>query len=161
MIRGVYLWYGDDLEDAYRIRRKVFVEEQKMREEDVFDSLDKVSVHAIVYDENENPVASGRIAVDGEEYRIGKIAVLEQCRGKKFGDFLVRMLVDKGYLAGAKTVMVRSQIHAVPFYEKIGFVKCGKVFVDTDGLTVQPMELKKGALCKECTSKECETCNKG
>lgn len=150
-VKGKYLWYGDDLDDVFKIRRKVFGEEQKMSEEVLFDELDKVSVHAIVYDENEKPVASGRIAKDGDEYRIGKIAVLADSRGKKFGDFLVRMLVDKAYLAGANTIMVRAQLHAVGFYEKIGFKKCGNVFTDTrDGLTVQPMELPKGSLCKEC-----------
>ena len=153
-VKGKYLWYGDDLNDAFNIRKKVFGEEQKMKNEVLFDELDKVSVHAVVYDENEKPVASGRVAKDENEYRIGKIAVLPEARGKKFGDFLVRMLVDKAYLAGADTVKVRSQLHAVGFYEKIGFEKCGNVFVDpNDGLTVQPMELPKGSLCKECQKK--------
>lgn len=150
-VKGKYLWYGDDLSEAYEIRKKVFNEEQQIPEKVLFDELDKVSVHAIVYDENEKPVASGRIARDEEEYRIGKIAVLPEARGKKLGDFLVRMLVDKAYLAGAETIKVRAQLHAVGFYEKIGFKKAGNVFVDSnDGLTVQPMELPKGSLCKEC-----------
>lgn len=154
MVRGKYFWYGEDLTDAFEIRSRVFVDEQKMDKDVVFDEDDKVSVHAIVYDTNEKPIASGRIFNDGTEYRIGKIAVLPEARGKKYGDFLVRMLVDKGYLAGADNIKVRSQLHAVPFYEKIGFRKCGNVFVDTkDGLTVQPMELPKGCLCKECQCK--------
>lgn len=161
MIRGKYFWNGDDLTDANQIRKTVFVDEQEMKEGDVFDSLDTVSIHAVVYDENEKAVASGRITLDGEEYRIGKIAVLKEARGQGFGDFIVRMLVDKGYLAGAATVMVRSQIHAIPFYEKIGFVKCGEIFRDLDGLEVQPMELIKGSLCKECSNTSCETCSGG
>ena len=159
MIRGIYLWNGDDLSDAFKIRKLVFQEEQGMDQNNVFDGLDKVSVHAVVYNEDEKAVASGRIVCDNEEYRIGKIAVIKEERGKKYGDFLVRRLVDKGYLAGASTVKVHSQIHAISFYEKIGFKKCGNVFFDIDGLEVQPMELVKGSLCKECNSKNCDTCS--
>ena len=159
MIRGKYFMYGDDLMEAYEIRREVFVNEQKIKENEVFDNLDMVSVHAVVYDEDNKPVASGRIAFDGKEYRIGKIAVCKSSRGQKLGDFLVKMLIDKGYLAGADAVHVRAQLHAVGFYEKIGFVKNGVVFTDTDNLVVQPMILIKGALCKECQKNTCNDCS--
>ncbi len=150
-VRGKYFWYGEDLTDAFAIRKKVFGDEQGMKDEVLFDDMDKVAVHAIVYNDKDEPIASGRIINDEGNYRIGKIAVLPEARGKLYGDFLVRMLVDKGYLAGATTIQVQSQIHAVGFYEKIGFKKSGNVFVDNnDGLTVQPMELPKGSLCKEC-----------
>lgn len=157
MIRGIYLWNGDDLTDAFKIRKQVFQKEQQMKEENVFDFLDETSVHVVLYDENEKAVASGRISHIQEEYRIGKIAVLKEERGNKYGDFLVRMLVDKGYLAGASTIKVHAQLHAVSFYKKIGFKNCGVVFIDIDGLEVQPMELVRGELCKECTN--CNECN--
>jgi predicted GNAT family N-acyltransferase len=151
--------YGDNLKEAFEIRNEVFVCEQGMNEKDVFDDYDKVSVHAVVYNEENKPVASGRIAFDGTQYRIGKIAVRKKARGQKLGDFLVRMLIDKGYIAGADAIYVRAQLHAIGFYEKIGFSKDGEVFTDIDGLKVQPMILKKGALCKECQKKSCEDCS--
>ena len=41
-----------------------------------------------------------------EYYKIGRIAVKKECRGKKYGDFIVRMLVDKAFTMGAKEVFV-------------------------------------------------------
>lgn len=159
MIRGKYFWCGDDLTDAYQIRKTVFVDEKGMLENRIFDSLDEVSVHAVVYNEKDSPVASGRIALDGDEYRIEKVAVLEEARGQKFGDFLVRMLIDKGYLAGAMTVTTRALPNTIEFFEKIGFVKTGKPFITTEGENVQPMELVKGSLCKDCKNVSCEVCS--
>ena len=150
MIVGKYLWNGDDLSDAYKIRKEVFIKELGRAEEKVFDDLDKVSVHGVVYNEKQNPVASGRIFFDGEEYRLGKIAVLKEERKNGYGDFLVRMLIDKGFEAGADIINVRTQAPTVDFYKKIGFISNGEIFQDIDDLYVQAMQLKKNDLCKKC-----------
>ncbi|MDR1699650.1 MAG: GNAT family N-acetyltransferase, partial [Lachnoclostridium sp.] len=109
MITGKYLWNGDDLKDAYDIRRRVFIDELGREEINVFDNFDKISVHGIIYNEEKKAVASGRIFYDGEIYRIEKIAVLIEERNKGYGEFLVKMLIDKGFEAGASDINVRTQ----------------------------------------------------
>lgn len=148
MIKGVYLNGEEDLTDAFSIRRKVFIEEQKVPEEIEMDELDAYAIHAVAYD-GDKAVATGRIIYDGDTYKIGRIAVLKEERGKQYGDFIVRMLVDKAFLHGAKEVLLGAQLPAVGFYEKIGFKPCGEEFEEA-GIPHIPMKLQHDGLCKKC-----------
>lgn len=148
MVKGVYLNGENDLTDAFYIRRKVFIEEQKVAEEIEMDGLDSYAIHAVAY-ANGKAVATGRIIYDGDTYKISRIAVLREERGKQYGDFIVRMLLDKAFLHGAKEVLLSSQLHAIGFYEKIGFETYGEAF-DEAGIPHIYMKLKKSHLCKKC-----------
>lgn len=148
MIKGVYLNGEDDLTDAFLIREKVFIEEQGVPKELELDELDTYAIHAVAYD-GEKAVATGRIVYDGDTYKIGRVAVLKEERGKQYGDFIVRMLLDKAFLHGADEVVLGAQLQAVKFYEKIGFEQYGEIFDDA-GIPHISMRLKRGKLCKKC-----------
>lgn len=122
-IQGKLLSYGDDLSETFTIRRKVFVEEQGIPEEIVFDDLDTEAMHVLVFEEavNKKAVASGRIIYEGQHCQIDNIAVLEEFRNKKYGDFTVRMLLSKAFTAGINEVSVVSQNSTVDFFKKFGF----------------------------------------
>ena len=60
-------------------------------------------MYALAY-EGDTPVATGEITFDGESYRIQEVAVLPEFRRKKYGDFIVRLLIDKAMLSGAQTI---------------------------------------------------------
>ncbi len=153
MVQGKYLYYGDDLSEAFDIRRKVFVLEQDIPEEAEFDDMDDLSIHAIVYDvKNKKPVATGRVYHDGKNYRIGRIAVLKEERGKYYGDFVVRLLVNKAFMAGAEEVVIDAQVKAIPFYEKIGFYSYGEIFKE-DGIDHIKMIAKLSTFCQKCDKK--------
>lgn len=49
--------------DARAIRQSVFVEEQGFEYE--FDDIDEIALHLVLYDENDNPCATGRLFFDG------------------------------------------------------------------------------------------------
>ena len=49
--------------DAKAIRQSVFVEEQGFEYE--FDDIDETALHLVLYDENDNPCATGRLFFDG------------------------------------------------------------------------------------------------
>lgn len=151
MIQGKYLYYGDDLSEVMNIRRKVFIEEQGVSEEEEFDEYDDLAVHALVFDvNNENrPVATGRVYHDGNSYRIGRIAVLKEERGKDYGDFVVRLLINKAFLSGAEEVVISAQTKAVPFYEKIGFKPYGESYLEA-GIEHIMMKVKVDTVCKKC-----------
>ncbi|MFA9463448.1 MAG: GNAT family N-acetyltransferase [Velocimicrobium sp.] len=150
MIEGKYL-YGlkSDLSEVFAIRREVFVKEDKLLECNEFDGLDTMCVHALISVEGKN-LGTGRILYNGDEYRIGHICILKEERGKKYGDFIVRMLIDKAFLSGADEIMVGSKISAVSFYETIGFVKIGEEYRDASGVLRIDMKVNKGTLCREC-----------
>ena len=151
LVQGKYLHYGDDLTDVFEIRKKVFQMEQGVPSEDEFDAIDDLAIHVIVYttDTNKRPVATGRVYFDGQNYRIGRVAVLKEERGKYYGDFAVRMLANKAFLAGASDIFIHAQTSVKSFYEKIGFQVDGDDFVEA-GIKHIPMVIKSGALCKKC-----------
>lgn len=148
MIQGKYLYEKDELSEVYRIRKEVFVEEQGTMDDFVQDELDKDSIHVLVFNGSES-IATGRLYIHDEYYKLGRIAVLKQYRGQQYGDFVVRMLLDKAFMLGAETVHISSQLKAVPFYKKIGFQECGEPFMDG---TIEhlPMSIKKSNLCTGC-----------
>lgn len=125
---------------AMSIRNLVFEDEQGAiadEEIDTYDS-DKNTVFALVYD-NDNAVATGRIARLQNGFKIGRIAVLKSQRGKGTGAFLVDSLCQKCVDLGAKKIYVDSQLHAVEFYEKLGFYPTGESEIIDRGIRHLPM----------------------
>jgi predicted GNAT family N-acyltransferase len=111
-----------EFELVMKIRNTVFELEQGAIADEEIDEYDKSNdtVYALIYD-NDEPVATGRIAKTNNGYKIGRIAVLKSQRGKGVGALLVNTLCDKAVQMGANDVLVDSQLHAIPFYEKQGF----------------------------------------
>jgi len=117
------------LENQFRIRNEVFVEEQGIAKELDQDGKDKECSHVLVFEDNQ-AVATGRVIDTDDGPLIGRIAVLKEHRGKQYGDLVVRKLVDFCFRQGEKTVKVHSQLHVLGFYEGIGFQVSGKEFLE-------------------------------
>lgn len=130
-------WYDakDNLKDAYEIRTKVFVEEQNISKNIEFDNKDKFSNHLVVYKDN-MPVATGRLLIENNKYVLGRIAVLKEERGNKYGDLILRMLIRKAFDLGADIIELHSQLSAVEFYKKLGFKIVGKPYEEASILHV-------------------------
>lgn len=126
-IQGKYLLAGlHDISECIAIRKEVFGGEQNFPSAAAEDAEDRSAVFVLAYQtgkDNMVSVGTGRLVFLGDIYKIGRIAVKREFRGQGYGDFIVRMLVDKAFLMGAKEVFVGAQEHAIPFYEKIGFIK--------------------------------------
>lgn len=145
----------DPADDVFEIRRKVFLEEQKLPEFVVKDDSDNEAIFALAFEETQDtkiPVGTARLLFMGvdEEFKVGRLCVLPEYRGKGYADFLIRMLLDKAFQMGADKVYVDARLHAVGFYKKIGFVENGDVKM-TSGFDEQPMVLIKETLCKKCS----------
>jgi len=118
--------WEDDKTHLSEIRRKVFIEEQKVPEELEWDDDDKSCVHILVTDNN-TPIATGRIKMNGH---IGRMAVLKSYRGKGVGSTVLKSLIDFSKTLKMKSVYLHAQITAVPFYEKHGFKISSEEFMD-------------------------------
>lgn len=140
-ISGKIIFGNGDLSDAFLIREKVFVEEQRIPEEMEFDDHDSIAFHVIAYEDNtakkdsdqlteKIAVATGRLTFDGDICRIGRVAVLKEYRGKRYGDFIVRMLLNKAFSSGIKRVTINTQTSAEEFYRKIGFKRVSDSFME-------------------------------
>lgn len=123
LIQGKILTYGDNLDEVFTVRRSVFIEEQNQPEELVFDDIDQEAMHVIVYEETKGKkaVATGRIYYDGMLCEISKVAVLKEYRNKKYGDFTIRMLLNRAFISGINEVYLESPSRVKVFFEKIGF----------------------------------------
>lgn len=129
-----------EFEAIMHIRNTVFEKEQGAAAEeeiDIYDN-DNSTVYALIYDDK-FPVATGRIAITPKGYKIGRIAVIKNQRGKGLGGILVNALCDKAYEMGADSILVDAQLHAVPFYEKLGFSPTGEPEITDRGIIHLPM----------------------
>lgn len=120
-----------DLEDAFYIRREVFIKEQNVPEEEEFDEADLRAHHVIVYSVGK-PVATGRIFKAGENWLIGRISVLKEFRGKQAGKIVVEKLLEKAAELEAGDIYIHAQTHAVSFYGKFGFIPYGDTFLEAN-----------------------------
>ena len=116
-------------EDAAWIRRTVFVEEQGFADE--FDGTDAVAAHIVLYD-GERPVATCRYFRDDARngYVVGRIAVLQEFRGRSLGSAVLREAERQISALGGARVLLAAQLQARGFYEKQGYAAFGDVFYE-------------------------------
>lgn len=121
-----------DLEQAFQIREKVFVIEQEVERSEEYDEFEDTSIHFLAT-ENGTPLGTARWRTKGDKIKLERFAVLKEARGKGVGAALVNSVVDDVINSGKKEQMyMHAQVHAVPFYEKLGFKKQGKLFLECD-----------------------------
>src|SRR5690554_5743162 len=118
----------DDLSDAFSVRTRVFIEEQRISRQEEFDDTDFQAEHLVLY-YRDNPVAVGRVYKTKEVYHLGRIAVLREFRGRGYGKTITRLMLERvfdRYQAGC--VHINAQVHAVTLYQGLGFKPYGKPF---------------------------------
>lgn len=113
--------------DAKTIRFEVFVEEQKVPAELEMDDMDAVCLHAVAYDAAGTPIGTGRLLPDGH---IGRMAVRKGARGTGVGGALLQTLMAQAMARGDREVVLSSQRHAAPFYQRHGFTVEGGEFFE-------------------------------
>ncbi|NYT35464.1 GNAT family N-acetyltransferase [Allopusillimonas soli] len=113
--------------DAVAIRQEVFVEEQNVPVELELDGLDSECVHAVAYNEQDQPIATGRLLPDGH---IGRLAVLADYRGTGVGSKILDTLVNEARRRRHMEVVLSAQTHARNFYARHGFVAEGGTYMD-------------------------------
>jgi predicted GNAT family N-acyltransferase len=106
------------------IRLPVFVDEQGVPFEEEIDHWDPVCEHALALFGDE-PVGCGRLLSDGH---IGRMAVHEAHRGRGVGRALLRALMERAVALGHRVLRLSAQVHAMAFYESLGFVAEGEVY---------------------------------
>ncbi|MCG7600957.1 GNAT family N-acetyltransferase [Halomonas sp. McH1-25] len=125
---------------AAELRRRVFVEEQHVSEEEEWDGQDPVCLHFLAYLAGQ-PVGTARLLPDGH---IGRVAVLAQARGRGIGLALMHGAIEAARLQGHDEVILAAQLHALPFYERLGFRAYDQEFLDA-GIPHRNMRLTLSA----------------
>jgi predicted GNAT family N-acyltransferase len=121
-----------DKQACLRIRWTVFVEEQGVPpslEVDEYDSK-PTTVHLLASYRGV-PAGAGRfVSLEDGLIKIGRLAVIDDVRGKGFGKLLLRALEEEARRRGARQATLGAQVHARAFYEGEGYSAIGDVFDD-------------------------------
>ncbi len=118
-------------EDAARIRRAVFMEEQGFHDE--FDKADETASHLVLYIDG-TPAATCRFfpGTSAGEYIVGRIAVRKESRGQHLGSRVLLAAEEAIRKAGGSRIVLHAQEQARPFYEKQGYTAYGTPDLDED-----------------------------
>jgi YbgC/YbaW family acyl-CoA thioester hydrolase len=116
--------------DASKVRTEVFVAEQGIAPQDERDALDARAVHAVLYNQLNMPLATGRLLTGGKgdapgTSTIGRMATLRVLRGGQLGASVLEALVQQARQRGDKQVLLHAQLAAAHFYGRAGFVAQG------------------------------------
>lgn len=117
---------GSQMLDIFEIRRNVFVIEQEVDPAEEYDEFESSSTHFIAKYEGV-AVATCRYRTTENGIKLERFAVLKAYRGKGIGTDLVEKCLEK---IGQTDLLIylHAQLHAVPFYEKLGFKPTGPQF---------------------------------
>jgi predicted GNAT family N-acyltransferase len=119
-------------EDAFSVRRKVFVEEQGVPLDLELDHLDKTAAHFVIYS-SEVPIGAGRFReINDGIGKVERVCVLGEYRGKHLGNLIMHALEEHAKATGMHKIILNAQSYAVPFYEKLGYVITSPEFMDAD-----------------------------
>lgn len=119
-----------DMAACHMLRRRVFIEEQNVPEAEEIDDLDEVARHLLATLDGV-PVGSARILFKDETAKIGRVCVLAQHRGTGLGAALINAALDLARAEpGIEKAKLGAQTHALSFYEKLGFVAFGPLYLD-------------------------------
>lgn len=124
---------------AYAIRRRVFIEEQRIDETLERDVDDLCAIHVLAM-RDAQAVGCGRMIESAAGAKIGRMAVLPEYRGRGIGRQVLDYLVAAARERGARLAYLHAQVPVEGFYLKYGFRPVGGVFEEA-GIPHRRMEL--------------------
>jgi len=119
----------DLFQTALAIRRKVFVVEQNVSEEEEFEFEDQCTHFLIYYKRKAVGTARHRLTEKG--IKLERFALLKETRGKGVGRDLLRFVLTNARQY-QKPIYLNAQVAVVDFYKKQGFVINGAKFVEAN-----------------------------
>jgi len=126
VIKAAWSEYADTLR---QIREAVFIKEQNVPREVEWDGEDEASIHFLAVNNLGQYIGCARLLVSGQ---IGRMAVLQDFRGRDVGAELLKAVVEEGRNSGLDRLFLHAQLYAENFYRKGGFLPIGPEFVEAD-----------------------------
>lgn len=132
---------GQELKEAFMVRKKVFVEEQGISEDIELDSHDDEALHMVVKD-GERVIGTARVLFSSPNVaKIERMAILRPFRRKGIGSGIVSFLNEELRNRQMSKVVLHAQHSAIAFYKSCGFVESGTPFYEA-GITHLRMEME-------------------
>ena len=119
-----------EIYEILKARFIVFVGEQHIHYTDE-DNIDYLATHFSVR-KNGIVLAYARLFPSAEKgvLTIGRMLTVE--RGKGLAKYIMQQIVSYAKNAGTHTLRLHAQMHAVAFYEKLGFHTAGETFIEAE-----------------------------
>ena len=122
----------DELPEVFELRRQVFVREQGISENLVFDGHDREALHLVVKD-GERVIGSTRVRfLADNQAKLERMAVLKRYRRKGIGREMLLFLDAVWKDKQVQQVIIHAQLEVVPFYKLCGFDELGLPFLEAD-----------------------------
>lgn len=122
-------------EEAYNVRKEVFVKEQDVPLDIEIDELEDEAIHFVIYNDNNEPQAAARLRIiEDQKAKLERICVLKKARSFGLGHQLLEALETEAMAKGAKEAVMHAQVQAMPFYEKKGYQAVSEPFEEA-GIT--------------------------
>ncbi|KAF0816821.1 MULTISPECIES: GNAT family N-acetyltransferase [unclassified Cytobacillus] len=118
-----------EMQDAFSIRKQVFVGEQNVPLEEEIDQFEDEAVHFVLYNKG-IPAGAGRFrTVDGNG-KVERICVLKEHRKSGSGKAIMDKIEELARKQGLPALKLNAQTQAIPFYEKLGYQVISEEFMD-------------------------------
>jgi predicted GNAT family N-acyltransferase len=118
----------DELQEAFEVRRQVFVGEQGISENLVFDGHDEEALHIVVKD-GKRVIGSARVQfLADNQAKLERMAILKHYRRKGIGREMLLFLDTVWKDKRVQQVIIHAQFEVVPFYKLCGFDELGLPF---------------------------------
>lgn len=115
---------------ANAIRQSVFVEEQNVDPALEYDEYEGTATHYLMY-EDRKAVATARWRLIDKGIKLERFATLASHRNSGLGAVLLDYILND-IIPMKKKIYLHSQLKAIPFYERKGFVKYGEQFSEAE-----------------------------
>ena len=130
-----------DMLSCLDLRRTVFIEEQNVPENEEVDGDDHGCDH-ILLTVSDIPVGAARLKYYNDFIKVQRVCVLKNYRGQGIGSKIINFIirhVEKNDIRSS--VRLGSQIHALEFYKRLGFIEFGEEYLDA-GILHKDMEFQ-------------------
>lgn len=133
MINVKHVDTDQELNEAFFIREKVYIEEQQIDRADEFDEFDETSEHFIAH-EGDVPCGTGRYRETTEGIKLERFAVLPEFRKRGIASLIIESMLEhiKVNRTGEVKLSLNAQLSAMPLYEKFNFKPEGDRFLECD-----------------------------
>ena len=120
----------EEVEQAFAVRRAVFMDEQGVLEPEEFDGLDADALHLVAVADG-RVVATCRLLPAGDgAMKFQRLAVLAGARRRGIAARLLAEAESHARAAGSRRMVLDAQTGALPLYTGAGYAPEGPTFVD-------------------------------
>ena len=119
----------EELQQAFAVRKTVFVQEQHVPQELEWDEFEATALH-VIGTLDQRVLATGRLRFFDAYTKIERVAVLKPYRRQGIGTQLMQFLMNESCKRGKNHFMAHVQVAVREFYEQLGFIQVSDMFME-------------------------------